>query len=105
MRLTGNPVPGSTIKNVEGHEDDQMIFWPTVLTVHPEQELRWLGRYEIPGTFDAEHYFLLRPSGAGTTFIQGEKVSGLALWLYDVQRLKPNLVSMNNALKARSEEP
>jgi uncharacterized membrane protein len=36
-----------------------MTFRPTVLTVIPNQELRWLGRLLLPGIFDGEHYFKL----------------------------------------------
>jgi hypothetical protein len=103
MRLTGSLVPGATIKNVEGRNDDQMTFWPTVLVVRPNQELRWLGHYKIPGIFDAEHFFLLQPKGGGTVLAQGESFHGLALWFYDVQRLLPNFVELNKALKARAQ--
>ena len=103
MRLTGSLVPGATIKNVEGRNDDQMTFWPTVLVVRPNQELRWLGHYKMPGIFDAEHFFLLQPKGAGTVLTQGESFHGVALWLYDVQPLLPNFVELNRALKARAE--
>ena len=34
-----------------------MTFKPTVLAVHPERELRWLGRFILPGLFDGEHSF------------------------------------------------
>ena len=105
MRLTGNLVPGATIENVQGHGDEQMTFRPTVLAVHPEQELRWLGHYGMAGIFDAEHYFLLRPHGAGTLFTQGEAFHGLALWFYDVRQLLPRFIALNEALKSRAERP
>ena len=38
-----------------------MRFRPTLLTVRPERELRWLGRLLVPGVFDGEHYLLLEP--------------------------------------------
>ena len=105
MRLTGSLVPGATIKHVEGHGDEEMTFRPTVLAVRPEQELRWLGHYGMPGLFDVEHYFLLRPQGAGTRFTQGETFQGMALWFYDVQQLLPRFVALNEALKSRAERP
>jgi hypothetical protein len=38
-----------------------MHFKPTILTVRPKRELRWLGHLFVPGIFDGEHYFLLEP--------------------------------------------
>jgi hypothetical protein len=34
-----------------------MSFRPTVLVADPERELRWLGRFLLPGLFDGEHSF------------------------------------------------
>jgi hypothetical protein len=34
-----------------------MSFRPTVLVADPERELRWLGRFWLPGLFDGEHSF------------------------------------------------
>jgi hypothetical protein len=59
-----------------------MRFKPTVLTVRPERELRWLGHLLIPGVFYGEHYFSLEPIGVPTTrLVQGEKFSGLLVGL------------------------
>ena len=53
-------------------------FKPTVLSVRPERELRWLGHLLVPGIFDGEHYFLLKSIGENRTRLtQGEKFSGL----------------------------
>ena len=103
MRLVGSLVVGATIENIEGQGDDRMIFWPTVLVVRPERELRWLGHYKVPGVLDAEHYFLLRPSAGGTEFIQGERFRGPVLWFYDVRQLLPSFAALNAGLKARAE--
>lgn len=57
---------------------NEMGFSPTVLVVKPQEELRWQGRFILPGLFDGEHYFLLRPDGAGgVSWVHGEKFSGL----------------------------
>lgn len=103
MRLIGSLVPGATIQNIEGEGEDQMTFWPTVLVVRPDQELRWFGRYKMPGVFDAEHSFLLRRDAGGTELTQGERIRGIALWFYDVEQLRPRFASLNSALKARAE--
>src|SRR5437879_5998834 len=44
-----------------------MRFKPTVMSVRPERELRWLGHLVVPGIFDGEHYFLLEPMGESRT--------------------------------------
>ena len=55
-----------------------MRFAPTILSVRPDRELRWLGRFFVRGLFDGEHYFLLEPlNERRTRFIQGETFSGL----------------------------
>ena len=55
-----------------------MTFRPTVLTVTPNQELRWRGRVLLPGIFDGEHYFQISPLAPGRLrFIQGERFSGI----------------------------
>ena len=58
-----------------------MRFRPTVLSVRPERELRWLGHLLVSGLFDGEHYFLLEPIDGGTWLRQGEKFSGLFVGL------------------------
>ncbi len=84
-----------------------MTFRPTVLAVIPNQELRWLGRFLLPGIFDGEHYFQISQLAPGRVkFIQGEKFSGI-LVAFAKSRLeggtKAGFVAMNRALKARAE--
>jgi hypothetical protein len=105
MRLIGDLSPGATIENIQGAGEDQMIFWPTVLVVRPDQELRWLGHFKVPGLFDGEHYFLLRPTPNGTELTQGERFHGVALWFYDVNQVVPDFAKVNESLKVRAERP
>jgi len=57
-----------------------MRFWPTILSVRSERELRWLGHLIIPGIFDGEHYFLLEPVGEYRTHLtHGEKFTGFSV--------------------------
>jgi hypothetical protein len=100
--LNGRLVPGAVLENRQGHGDEQMVFWPTVLVVKPDGELRWAGHIWFPGLFYAEHYFLLQPVDGGTAFTQGEKFRGVALWFYDVNQALPGF-NANLALKARVE--
>ncbi len=83
-----------------------MRFRPTVIAVHPERELRWLGRVLIPGLFDGEHYFRLDPiEGGQTRFTHGEKFSGLLVPLLGgaLSATEAGFHSMNAALKKRAE--
>src|SRR5258706_2117325 len=86
-----------------------MTFRPTLRVVTPNQELRWLGRFLLPGIFDGEHCFQIVPIAADRVrFIQSEKFSGLlvalAMPLLD-RATKAGFAAMNQALKAQAEAP
>jgi hypothetical protein len=84
----------------------EMTFRPKVLTLVPEQELRWRGHFLFRGLFDGEHFFRLVELGPGRTrFVHGENFSGILLrpmtgLLTDTAR---GFVFMNQALKRRVE--
>jgi hypothetical protein len=84
-----------------------MTFRPTVLSVEPNRELRWLGRLLIPGLFDGEHIFEIEPAGMDRVrFTQREVFRGLFVPLLarsldrDTRR---GFEEMNRALKVRAE--
>jgi hypothetical protein len=84
-----------------------MRFKPTVLSVRPERELRWLGHLFVPGIFDGEHYFLLEPIGEQRTRLtQGEKFSGVLVGLLSgmLSATKAGFQAMNMALKLQAEQ-
>ena len=81
-------------------------FGPTVLSVRPERELRWLGHVLLSGIFDGEHYFLLEPVGENRTRLtQGEKFSGLLVGLLSgtLTATEAGFKAMNAALKREVE--
>ena len=84
-----------------------MTFRPTVLLAAPNSELRWLGRFLLPGIFDGEHYFKMAASGPGRVrFTQGEQFSGLLVGFAKAsldRGTKDGFVAMNEALKTRAE--
>ena len=84
-----------------------MRFKPTVLTVRPGRELRWLGRLPVPGLFDGEHFFLLEPiAGGKTRLTHGETFSGLFVTLLSktLSAAEAGFTAMNIALKHEAEE-
>lgn len=86
----------------------EMAFSPTVLAIKPLEELRWKGQFVLPGLFDGEHYFLLRPDGAGgVSWIHGEKFSGLLVPFLRSSLetgTRAGFQAMNEALRKISEQ-
>ena len=84
-----------------------MTFRPAVLVALPDQELRWLGHFLLPGIFAGEHYFQIEPISPGRVrFIQGEKFSGILVALIKSSLedgTKSGFIAMNRALKIQAE--
>jgi hypothetical protein len=79
-----------------------MTFTPTVLAVEPQRELRWLGRFMVPGVFSGEHWFLLSPiEGGATRLVHGERFSGVLVPFLRgvVDRTANDFHRLNEALK------
>src|SRR5262249_55917739 len=94
----------ATIKPVGGRP---MTFKPTVLSVVPNQELRWLGRLFVPGLFDGAHSFVLAARDNGTRLVQSERFTGLLvprLRRSLEQGTRPGFEAMNTALARRAEQ-
>ena len=85
-----------------------MTFRPTVLEATQGRRLRWLGRLLVPGLFDGEHSFTIRPLGAGQVrLVQQEDFRGLLVPLLARsldRRTLPGFEQMNQALKRRAEQ-
>ncbi len=102
-RLVGRLEAGQVIEHDEGEGADTWVFHPVVLAARPGAELRWFGRVWFWHVFDADHFFLLQPNGAGTRLVQGERVRGVALWFFDVRGLAAEFDTVNAALQRRAE--
>jgi hypothetical protein len=92
--------------NIEPPGGRPMSFKPTVLAVEPERELRWIGRFIMPGLVDGEHSFRLEPTEhGGTRFTQSERLSGLLVRAFSgaLDKTQLGFEQMNGALKARAE--
>lgn len=105
--ISGEAKVGSSLQ-VHIQAGKTMKFQPTVVTVEPERELKWLGRVLIPGLFDGEHRFTIDPLAADKIrFRHCERFSGLLIPLFaaGLQRdVLPGFAAMNQAQKDRAEQ-
>lgn len=105
--IAGNLAPGTRLTvTIAPPGKAAMRFKPTILSVQPQRELRWLGRLFIPGVFEGEHYFLLEPlAGGRTRLTQGEKFSGVLVGLVPgmLAATEAGFAAMNAALKRQAE--
>lgn len=108
QRIAGPLIVGSKLTvTVRPPGGKGMTFRPRILAATPDAELRWLGRFLVPGLFDGEHYFRLYPVGTTETrFVHGERFSGLLVALARASldsATRAGFEAMNQALKARVE--
>lgn len=86
-----------------------MRFKPTILAARPNRELRWKGKFLLPGLFDGEHYFSIEEKpGGGVIFLQGETFSGILVPLFKSSlngARKQGFIAMNEAIKREAEKP
>ncbi len=82
-----------------------MTFKPLILKYEKNKEFRWIGKLLFKGIFDGEHYFkIVGNSNGTTTFIHGEKFSGLLVSLFSktLDKTKSGFELMNESLKRES---
>jgi len=107
--LSGNVAVGEKLSvRIRPPGGKAMTFKPKVLELESESELRWVGRFLIPGIFDGEHRFQLEPISANRTrFTQGEEFRGLLVGLLMGKAMHAKTTqgfeNMNQALKDRVE--
>ncbi len=82
-----------------------MTFKPHVLDAEPSRQLRWRGRVLIPGLFDGEHSFEIKPLGQNRVrFVHRERFSGLFVPFFSTGSSQRGFEEMNKALKMRAEQ-
>jgi hypothetical protein len=106
-KVEGAPAVGTRLAvRIEPPGGRGMAFRPTVLTVEPNRELRWLGRMLVPGLFDGEHSFHLEPLDAGRVrLVQAERFTGFLVPVLGgmLGNTERGFQAMNQALKERAE--
>ena len=103
-RLQGEAKAGARLDvTVQPPGGRAMTFKPTVLSVEPDRELRWLGRVLMPGLFDGEHGFRIEPTASGCRFHHGETFTGLLVPLFAgmLASTERGFQAMNEALARR----
>lgn len=108
LGIQGLAIPGERLHvSIRPPGARSMFFKPRVLHVAGGRELRWLGRFFLPGLFDGEHYFRLEPIGdSRVRFVHGEVFSGLLVGLANdslLESIREGFDEMNRAIKRRSE--
>lgn len=105
--IAGPMVPGSRVTTLMRTPDGKMMtFRPTVLTVDPGKELRWVGTFLAKFLFAGEHYFYVTDLGDGRTrFTQGEEFSGILVPCFKglILQTLGQFHDMNAAIKERCE--
>ncbi|WP_418187348.1 SRPBCC family protein [Aliarcobacter lanthieri] len=107
INISGELKENKTIKIVVKMNEKTMNFKPKILKCEENKELRWLGKIFLGGIFDGEHYFLIKDNSDGTTtFIQGEKFSGVLIPFFGkiILNTKKGFEAMNEELKKRVEK-
>jgi hypothetical protein len=106
--IEGRPDAGSRLKvRIEPPGARAMTFRPTVRAAEPARELRWLGRFLVPGLVDGEHRLVIEPLPDGRSkFVQSERFSGLlsGVLTRTLAATERGFNQMNEALKERAEE-
>jgi hypothetical protein len=81
---------------------------PIVLKTEPNRELRWIGRWLLPGLLDDEHIFTIEPLDAERVrFTQREIFTGLLAAFHARSRntdTRRGFREMGKALKLRAEQ-
>ena len=105
--VAGDLVEGSKLKvQLQPPGGRAITMTPTLLSVVPQHELKWLGHLLIPGIFDGEHHFSIHPAGDGRVrFTQEESFKGMMVPLTRsvLAKTENGFHEMNKALKQRAE--
>lgn len=97
--IGGVPEKGKQLKvRIQPDGAKGMTFRPYVLIAGTGRELRWIGRFLLPGIFDGEHSFIIQPLSGGKVLLrQNELFSGVLVPLF-----RDSLVSHSSHVSKRN---
>jgi hypothetical protein len=107
-RISGDLEVGERLEvRLEPPDSRGITLRPTVLSVEPNRQLRWVGHLLVPGLFDGEHSLATEPLEQNRVrFVQHEVFKGVLVRLLarslDTNTLR-GFEEMNEALKERAE--
>jgi hypothetical protein len=106
--IRGSLVEGSKLQvRLEPPGGRGIKMTPTILSIVPQEQLKWLGHLLVPGVFDGEHRLQVGDLGNGSArFTQEERFSGVLVPLTGrlLTKTRQGFEDMNQALKERSEK-
>lgn len=106
VEISGTAALGARLETTMLLHGKPHQFHPKVIRFEPERELRWIGRFGMPGLFDGEHIFRFQEAGPErTVFTQGEKFTGLLVPFFrgSLRETEHSFDKLNVALKKRCE--
>jgi|SRR4029079_2734694 hypothetical protein len=109
QRVNGEPKLGAKLEvTIRPSGAQGKTARPTVMKAEPNHELRWLGRWLVPGLLDVEHIFTIDSLDPGRVrFTQREIFTGLFAPLQAHSRntdTRRGFREMGQALKLRAEQ-
>jgi hypothetical protein len=84
----------------------KMRFRPEIISLIPNKELIWKGKFLLPGLFGGEHRFFIEDLGGSVKFTHEEVFSGILVHLFPksiYQKTEDGFKQMNEALKKQCE--
>jgi hypothetical protein len=101
--MKGELKEGARLRGKLGLGPATVPFFPTLLTIEPNVELRWKGG--VPGAFIADHRFIIEPIDDATTLLRHHEVFSGAFKPVGPFKGVPDQVhaNFNSALKRRAE--
>lgn len=72
LKISGQLKKDARLKvRIQPPGDKGMTFRPLIVDLDPKRELRWIGRFAVPGLLSGEHIFMIQPlEGDNVRFVQ-----------------------------------
>ncbi|HEY6536236.1 MAG TPA: SRPBCC domain-containing protein [Candidatus Nitrosocosmicus sp.] len=107
-QIIGEPKVGTKLQiNLLTSSGKTRSYNPTITKVEPLHELRWIGKFIIPGIFDGERIFIIEPIKSNQVrFVHIEIFKGLGVSLSGSrldEDVSKSFEKMNNAFKEKVE--